>query len=483
MTPAPLLDLMPALPEFLLLLAGLIFLVVGVLREGDGVRLIGPLSAMSLLIAAAIILASDKTAADTFGGHFRMDAFAAFLKVLIFVGVAGAILVSQNFLEDERIARFEFPLLALFGALGMGMMVSANSFLALYMSLELQSLSVYVLAAGHRDTLRSTEAGLKYFILGSLASGLLLYGISLVYGFTGTVMFDQIGSLLRDENASLSAGALVGLVFIAAGICFKLGVVPFHMWTPDVYEGAPTPIGAYIASAPKLAAMGLLLRVLIDPFGAWVDQWQQIIVFVAIASMLLGAFAAIMQSNFKRLMAYSGIANIGYALVGLAAGTRDGVDGVLVFMAIYMVMTLGTFACILAMRRQGSYVEDINELAGLSRRQPVLAMILTVLMFSLAGIPPTAGFFGKFYVFKAAIDADLTWLAVIGLLSSVVACYYYLRIVKLVWFDQAAEPFDLPLRPAIGAVAGISAILLIVAVLAINPLFASAGIAASAIFH
>ncbi|HWL70183.1 MAG TPA: NADH-quinone oxidoreductase subunit NuoN, partial [Geminicoccus sp.] len=404
MTPAPLLDLMPALPEFLLLLAGLIFLVVGVLREQDGVRLIGPLSAMALLIAAAIILASDKTAADTFGGHFRMDAFAAFLKVLIFVGVAGAILVAQNYLEDERIARFEFPLLALFGALGMAMMVSANSFLALYMSLELQSLSVYVLAAGHRDTLRSTEAGLKYFILGSLASGLLLYGISLVYGFTGTVMFDQIGSLLRDENASLSAGALVGLVFIAAGICFKLGVVPFHMWTPDVYEGAPTPIGAYIASAPKLAAMGLLLRVLIDPFGAWVGQWQQIVVFVAIASMLLGAFAAIMQTNFKRLMAYSGIANIGYALVGLAAGTRDGVDGVLVFMAIYMVMTLGTFACILAMRRQGSYVEDISELAGLSRRQPVLAMILTVLMFSLAGIPPTAGFFGKFYVFKAAVD-------------------------------------------------------------------------------
>ncbi|WP_027135332.1 NADH-quinone oxidoreductase subunit NuoN [Geminicoccus roseus] len=479
----PLLDLTPALPELLLLIAGLIFLVVGVFREHDGVRLISPLSAMALLIVAAIVLASDKTAADTFGGHFRMDAFAAYLKVLIFVGVAGAILVAQNYLEDERIARFEFPLLGLFGALGMSMMVSSNSFLGLYMGLELQSLAVYVLAASHRDTLRSTEAGLKYFVLGALASGLLLYGISLVYGFTGTVMFDQLGDLLRDENAFLSKGALVGLVFIAAGICFKLGVVPFHMWTPDVYEGAPTPVSAYIASAPKLAAMGLLLRVLIDPFGAWVDQWQQIIVFVSVASMLLGAFAAIMQTNFKRLMAYSGIANIGYALVGLAAGTQQGVNGVLVFMAIYMVMTLGTFACILAMRRAGTYVEEIDQLAGLSRRQPMLASILTILMFSLAGIPPLAGFFGKFYVFKAAVDAGFVSLAVIGLLSSVVGAFYYLRIVKLVWFDQPAEPFDLPLRPSIGAVAGVSAILLVVAVLAINPLFASAEAAASAIFR
>lgn len=479
----PLLDIAPALPELLLMLAGLIFLVIGVFREHDGVRLISPLSAMALVIVAAIIVASDKTAADTFGGHFRMDAFAAYLKVLIYLGVAGAILVAQNYLEDERIARFEFPLLGLFGALGMSMMVSANSFLGLYMSLELQSLAVYVLAASHRDQLRSTEAGLKYFILGSLASGLLLYGISLVYGFTGTVMFGQLGDLLRDENAALSQGALVGLVFITAGICFKLGVVPFHMWTPDVYEGAPTPVGAYIASAPKLAAMGLLLRVLVDPFGAWVSQWQQIIVFVAIASMLLGAFAAIMQTNFKRLMAYSGIANIGYALVGLAAGTQEGINGVLVFMAIYMVMTLGTFACILAMRRSGTYVEDIAELAGLSRRQPMLAGILTILMFSLAGIPPLAGFFGKLYIFKAAVDAGLTSLAVIGLLSSVVAAYYYLRIVKLVWFDQPAEPFDQPLRPSISAVAGISAILLVVAVLAINPLFASAGAAAGAIFH
>jgi NADH-quinone oxidoreductase subunit N len=438
---------------------------------------------MTLVIVSAIILASDKTATDTFGGHFRMDAFAAYLKVLIYLTIAGAILVAQNYLEDERIARFEFPLLCLFGALGMSMMVSANSFLGLYMSLELQSLAVYVLAAFHRDQLRSTEAGLKYFILGSLASGLLLYGISLVYGFTGTVMFGQLGDLLRDENAALSQGALVGLVFVVAGICFKLGVVPFHMWTPDVYEGAATPAGAYISSAPKLAAMGLLLRVLIDPFGAWVGQWQQIIVFVAVASMLLGAFAALMQTNFKRLMAYSGIANIGYALVGLAAGTQEGVNGVLVFMAIYVVMTLGTFACILAMRRAGTYVEDIAELAGLSRRQPMLAIILTVLMFSLAGIPPLAGFFGKLYVFKAAIDAGLTWLAVVGLLSSVVAAFYYLRIVKLVWFDQAAEPFDLPLQPSVGAVAGISAILLLVGVLALNPLFASAGAASGAIFH
>lgn len=482
MTP-PLLDLTPALPELFLLLCGLIFLMIGVFREHEGVRLIGPLSCLALLIASGIVLASDSATAETFGGHFRMDAFGAFLKVLIYLGVAGALVMSQAFFEDERIARFELPLLGLFGALGMSMMVSANSFLGLYMGLELQSLAIYVLAASHRDTLRSTEAGLKYFVLGALASGLLLYGMSLVYGFTGSIMFSQLADLFSDENAALSQGALVGLVFIAAGLCFKLGVVPFHMWTPDVYEGAPTPISGYIAAAPKLAAMGLLLRVLIDPFGPWVGQWQQIIVFVSIASMLLGAFAAIMQTNFKRLMAYSGIANIGYALVGLAAGTEQGVNSVLVFMAIYMVMTLGTFACILAMRRDGTYIEDIYELAGLSRRQPVMASILTVLMFSLAGIPPLAGFFAKFYIFKAAIDADLVWLAVIGLLSSVVAAYYYLRIVKLVWFDQPAEPFDLPVSPAAGMVAAISAVLLVVAVLAINPLFVSAEAAAGAIFR
>ena len=480
---SPLLAASAALPEIILALAGLALLVIGVFREQDGVRLVGPLACITLVVAALAVVTSDMTPTDTFGGHFRMDAFAAYLKVFIFLGVAGAILISLNYLEDERIARFEFPLLALFGALGMSMMVSANSFLGLYMGLELQSLSVYVLAASHRDTLRSSEAGLKYFILGALASGLLLYGISFVYGFTGTVMFGQLAALFADENAALSQGGMVGLVFIAAGICFKLGVVPFHMWTPDVYEGAPTSVGAYIASAPKVAAMGLLLRVLIGPFGVWVTQWQQIIVFVSVASMLLGVFAAIRQTNFKRLMAYSGIANLGYALVGLAAGSKQGVDGVLVFMAIYMVMTLGTFACILALRRSGIYVEEFSELAGLSRRQPMLASLLTILMFSLAGIPPLAGFFGKFYVFKAAIDAGLTTLAVIGVLTTVIGAYYYLRVVKLVWFDAPAEPFDLPIRPGVGSVAIISSVLLVVAVLAINPLFASAQAAAGAIFH
>jgi NADH-quinone oxidoreductase subunit N len=480
---APLLDLTPVLPELFLLVAALLLMMVGVFREHDGVRLVAPMACMALLIAVGIVLASDKSAVATLGGHFRMDAFGAFLKVLVFVGSAGAILIAQTYLEDEKIARFEYPLLALLGTLGMSMMVSANSFLGLYMALELQSLSIYVLAAFHRDSVRSSEAGLKYFILGSLASGLLLYGISLVYGFTGTVMFSQLADLARDENAALSQGALVGLVFIAAGLCFKLGVVPFHMWTPDVYEGAPTPVSGLIAAVPKLAAMGLLIRVLVDPFGPWVGQWQQIIVFVSIASMLLGAFAAIAQTNIKRLMAYSGIANLGYALVGLAAGTQDGVNGVLVFMAIYMVMTLGTFACILAMRRSGEYVEEISQLAGLSRRQPVLASIMTILMFSLAGIPPLAGFFGKLYVFKAAVDQGFISLAVIGLLTSVVACYYYLRVVKLMWFDEAVEPFDRPIGPAVGAVAALCSIFLIVAVLALNPLFASAGAAAGAIFH
>ena len=475
--------LTPVLPEIFLLIAGLLLLVLGSFTERDGAGTISMLAALAIAVAIIFVLVGSKEPTLTFGGHFRTDAFSSFLKVVMFAGAAASLLLAPGYLVHERIDRFEYPILALFATLGMGMMVSANSFLGLYMALELHSLALYVLAAFNRDTVRSTEAGLKYFVLGSLASGMLLYGISLVYGFTGTVMFGQLASLFSGEGAHLSNGALVGIVFIVAGLAFKLAAVPFHMWTPDVYEGAPTPATAFIAAAPKLAAMGLLLRVMIEPFGIWAAQWQQIIVFVAIASMLLGAFAAIGQNNFKRLMAYSGIANVGYALIGLAAGTKTGVTGALVFMALYVVMTVGSFACILALRRGGEYVENLSDLAGLAKRQPLIASAITILMFSLAGIPPMAGFFGKFYVFKAAIDAGMTTVAVIGVLSSVVAAYYYLRIVKLVWFDQPGEAMDVTSQPMVSAIAGVSALVLLLAVLALNPLFVSAEAAAGAIFH
>ncbi|HWL67147.1 MAG TPA: NADH-quinone oxidoreductase subunit NuoN [Geminicoccus sp.] len=467
-------------PEIILAVGGLVLLMIGVFSgERSGTTVTG--LAVAVLIIAGLWLVLATGEGQAYGGAFVSDAFAKFMKVLALIGSITAMVMTVGHARSEQLDRFEFPVLIVLSTLGMLLMLSANSLLSLYLALELQSLALYVVAAINRESLRSTEAGLKYFVLGALSSGMLLYGMSLVYGFTGHIGFQEIAAALTAEGRSI--GLVFGLVFILAGLAFKISAVPFHMWTPDVYEGAPTPVTAFFAAAPKVAAMGMLVRIVIDAFEPVVADWQQVVVFISIASMLLGSFAAIGQRNIKRLMAYSSIGHMGYALVGLASGSMAGVRGVALYMLIYMVMTLGTFACILAMRRQGSYVEDINELAGLSRRQPVLAIILTILMFSLAGIPPTAGFFGKFYVFKAAVDADLVWLAVIGLLSSVVACYYYLRIVKLVWFDQAAEPFDLPLRPAIGAVAGISAILLIVAVLAINPLFASAGVAASAIFH
>jgi len=402
----------------------------------------------------------------------------------VLLGAALCLIMSPDFLHHEGIERFEFPILALFSTVGMLMMISANSLLALYLALELQSLPLYVMAAFHRDQTRSTEAGLKYFVLGALASGLLLYGCSLVYGFTGTLSFARLADLFQPAaggQLEIATGALIGLVFIASGLAFKLAAVPFHMWTPDVYEGAPTPVTAFLAAAPKVAAMGLTLRVLYEPFGAWAGEWQQIVVFISIASMLLGAFAAIGQSNIKRLLAYSSIGHVGFALVGLAAGTQDGVYSVLVYMAIYLVMTVGTFGCVLLMRRHGSAVEEIDDLAGLASHQPLLAAALAVFMFSLAGIPPLAGFFGKLYVFMAAIDAGLVPLAVIGVLASVVGAYYYLRIVKVMYFDEAREGFDRPIGREFTVVVGVTAVLNVVFCLHPSPLLTQAQAAAMAL--
>ena len=343
-------------------------------------------------------------------------------------------------MKRDGSARFEYQVLILLAALGMMLMISANNLIALYMGLELQSLSLYVLAAINRDSARASEAGLKYFVLGALSSGMLLYGASLVYGFTGSTAFPEIAAHLSSEGAGI--GMIFGLVFVLAGLAFKISAVPFHMWTPDVYEGSPTPVTAFFAAAPKVAAMALVTRVMVEPFGGIVTDWRQIVVFLSIASMALGAFAAIGQTNIKRLLAYSSIGNMGYALVGLAAGTEQGVQGVVLYMIIYTLMTLGSFACVLAMRRDGRMVEDISDLAGLARNHKGLAFVFAMLMFSLAGIPPLAGFFAKYFVFWAAMQSGLFTLAVIGVVSSVVGAYYYLRIVKIMYFDEPKAAMD-----------------------------------------
>jgi NADH-quinone oxidoreductase subunit N len=405
------------------------------------------------------------------------------MKAVVLLGALGTLAIAQPYLRREGIERFEYAVLGIFSTAGMLLLLSANSFLALYISLELMSLPLYVLAAFQRDTYKSTEAGLKYFVLGALASGMLLYGVSLVYGFTGTIFFEELTELyVAGEGVELPLGALVGVVFIAAGLAFKLGAVPFHMWTPDVYEGAPTAVTALFAAAPKLAAMGLTVRVFAEPFGAFVADWQQIVIAISVGSMVLGAFGAIGQRNVKRLLAYSGIGHVGYALVGLAAGTQSGVYGVLVYMTIYLFMTVGTFGVVLTLRRRGQSLEQIDDFAGLGKDQPMLALATAVFMFSLAGIPPLAGFFGKLYVFVAAIEVGLVWLAVIGVLTSVIGAYYYLRIVKLVYFDSAPEALDRGMEPELRGVIAVSALVTALFAVVPGPILGTARVAAAALF-
>jgi len=383
------------------------------------------------------------------------------MKSIVLIGAAMTLIVGMGYVKREGMNRFEFPILILFATTGMLLMISANDLIALYVGLEMQSLSLYIVATFKRESVRSTESGLKYFVLGALSSGLLLYGASLVYGFSGATSFEAIGNSVSNIMLSgdLSIGLLIGLVFIAAALAFKVSAVPFHMWTPDVYEGAPTPVTAFFSAAPKIAAMAVLIRIFMDPFYDAFEQWQQIIIFISIASMVLGAFAAILQKNIKRLLAYSSIGHVGYALVGLAAGSGEGIRGVLVYLAIYMVMTIGAFGCVLAMRRRGQMIENIDDLAGLSKSNPAMALVFSIFMFSMAGIPPLAGFFGKLYVFMAAVNADLIGLAIIGVLTSVVGAYYYIRIVKVIYFDKAKDSFDKPIGIEITAILGITGII------------------------
>ncbi|MEG3180559.1 NADH-quinone oxidoreductase subunit NuoN [Sphingomonas sp. LT1P40] len=449
------------LPEIVISVGGLALLMVAA-WGGQAVSRAVSWVAVAVLLGAGLTLFGPASAGGVaFDGLYNADLFAAFAKVLIFFAAAISIIIAPRFFAKTsgEDLRPEYPILILFAAAGMGMMVSANDMLTLYVGLELQSLAAYVLASFMRRDVRSAEAGLKYFILGSLASGILLYGISLVYGFSGTTIFGDIALAYAGAEGSTKIGLLFGLVFVFAGLAFKMSAVPFHMWTPDVYEGAPTPVTTFFASAPKVAAVALSVRVAIDAMGPVTSDWRQIVVFAALASIVLGAVAAIGQSNIKRLLAYSSINNIGFALIGLAAGTVEGVAGVLTYLTIYVVMTLGSFIVVLQMRDEaGQPVETIASLSGLSRTRPMLALALAIFMFSLAGIPPLFGFWAKFAVFEAAVRAGLFPLAAIGIAASVIGAYYYLKIVKTMYFDEPAPAFSRDSSPIEGGLIAAAAV-------------------------
>jgi NADH-quinone oxidoreductase subunit N len=474
-------DFMPALPEIALAMAAMVLLLIGVFRGEGSARFVSWLSVLVLIGILVLAARFDAERHTGFYGMFITDPFALFMKVLVLVGSAVSIIMAMRYNEDQRIARFEFPVLVLLATTGMMVMVSANDLITLYLGLELQSLSLYVVASFDRDSARSSEAGLKYFVLGALSSGMLLYGASMIYGFAGTTSFEALAKVLTGAGTP-SAGLIIGIVFVLVGLAFKVSAVPFHMWVPDVYEGSPTPVTAFFAVAPKMAAIALFMRFLIEPFGAVLAEWRQVIVFLSIASMILGSVAAIAQTSIKRLMAYSSIGHIGYALIGLAVATPSGIRGVLIYMAIYLFMNIGTFAVILSMRQKGKMLEGINDLAGLSRTQPGLALALAIFMFAMAGIPPTAGFFSKLYIFLAAIDSHLNVLAVIGVVTSVVGAFYYLRVVKVMYFDEPAGAFDRPMPVELKAVLLVAAVVTMFFFLLPDPVVGSAEAAAASLF-
>ena len=470
-------QLQPVLPELVLAVGAMALLMLGAYRGQGTTKLVTALAVVLLIVTGILELALPAGKLTTFGGSFIVDDFARYLKILALIGSATTLVLSTEFLSNPSGRIFEYAVLVLLSTLGMMVLISAGDLISLYLGLELMSLSLYVVATSNRDNAKSTEAGLKYFVLGALSSGMLLYGASLIYGFTGTVMFTGLAAGIKTG----SVGVAFGLVFLLAGLCFKVSAVPFHMWTPDVYEGAPTPVTAFFASAPKVAAMAVFTRVTLTAFPGILTQWQQIVVFVSIASMALGSFAAIGQRNIKRLMAYSSIGHMGFALVGLAAGTAEGAQGVLVYLTIYVTMTLGVFAIILTIKRNGQNFENISDFAGLSRTNPLLAFFFAMLLFSLAGVPPLAGFFGKWYVFVAAIKAGLFTLSVIGVLTSVVGAYYYLSIVKTMYFDEPLTKLD-PVRFELGTVLAIAGLFNILFFVYPGPLVSAATSAAKSLF-
>jgi len=434
-------DLTAILPEIILAAYALLALVAAVYTGKDrlGPTLVWTTGVLMVLLGIWIAT-SPGAGSSAFGGMFIDDGFSRFAKVVILFSAAGVLVMSQEYMARRGILRFEFPVLASLAVVGMLVMVSAGDLMALYMGLELMSLSLYVVAAMRRDSVKSTEAGLKYFVLGALSSGLLLYGASLVYGYTGTTQFS--GIVQAAQQGDMSLGLLFGLVFLIAGMGFKVSAVPFHMWTPDVYEGSPTPVTAFFATAPKMAAMGMMARLLFEAFGHAIPDWSQVIALLSLLSMFVGSVAAIGQSDIKRLMAYSSITHMGFALMGLASGTVFGVQSMLIYMAIYVTMNIGTFAFILMMEKDGKPITNISALNMYAKREPGKALAMLVLMFSMAGVPPMLGFFGKFYVLRAAYEGGLVWLAIFGVIASVIAAFYYLRIVYFMYFGKEGEEMD-----------------------------------------
>ena len=471
-------DLIVLLPELILAVGAMALLLAGAIGGEKTAPAISWGAILLFAVSGAAAIWGVPDHASAFHGAFVADSFARFAKILILIGAALSILLADEFFVPIAMSRFELPVLMVLATLGMLLMVSANSFIALYMGLELQSLALYVLAAFNRDHLRSTEAGLKYFVLGALSSGMMLYGISLIYGFTGTVEFTRVAQIVQ---AGAGIGLVFGLVFLISGLAFKVSAVPFHMWTPDVYEGAPTPITAYLATAAKVAAMALFLRAILTAFPHAVAQWRQIIIVISVLSMALGAIAALGQKNIKRLMAYSSIGHMGYALLGLAAGTAIGARGVLIYLFIYVFTNLGVFACIQAMRRGGKPVEAIADLAGLARTDPKLGLIFSLLFLSLAGLPPLAGFFAKFYIFLSAIQAGLIWPAILGVLASAIGLVYYLRLVKVMYFDEPAAAFDGGVALGSRAIMIVSGAVALLFIVAASPIISGADAAAKAL--
>ena len=484
-------SLMIVLPEVTLAVLGLVLLMAGLINRSNAAQVVIGLTVLAFVIAGAAIYCPERLgymanggASPTFafGSMFVDDGFARFVKILLLASSGLSLLLSTSYLNQAKLMKPEFPVLVLFATLGMMLMVSASDFLSLYIGLELQSLALYVLAAFNRENAKSSEAGLKYFVLGALASGLLLYGISLVYGYAGTTDFVKLAFVLHDAPAH-TAGLVIGMVFIAAGLAFKVSAVPFHMWTPDVYEGAPTPITAFFSAGPKIAALALFARVLFEPLRSLSVQWLQVIIFAAVASMVVGSFAGLAQKNLKRLMAYSSIANVGYALAGFAAFSKTGLAAVLIYLAVYFLNTLGTFGVILCLRRQGKPVEELSDLAGLSKTNPLLALAMTLFMFSLAGVPPLAGFFGKYFVFLAVVQVNMVPLAIIGVLTSVVAAFYYLRIIKLMYFDEAKAPIDPLPDMGVRLTVAVAAIYMILFTIFPSPVVDSARAAVDSFLH
>src|SRR5215470_8858782 len=477
------LSLAPLAPEIVLVCGAMALLLIGVLRpetETEAER-IAWLAIAVIVVAVWLLLGQLPGTQLLFDGGLVVDDFARFMKILTLVGSAGALFLSFDYMRETQSLRFEYPVLVLLASAGMLMMISANDLIALYLGLELQSLALYVVAAIRRDDVRSSEAGLKYFVLGALSSGMLLYGASLIYGFTGSTSFAAIAAASKAAGAAQNIGLIIGLVFLLVGIAFKISAVPFHMWTPDVYEGAPTPVTNFLASAPKVAAVALIMRVALSAFSGVAPQWQQVMSALAIASMGLGAFAAIGQRNIKRLLAYSAIGNVGYMLIGLAAASPEGARGMIIYLVVYVAMTLGAFACVLSMRRADGMVEDIDELGGLAQTNLGMATVLGLLMFSLAGVPPLAGFFAKFYVFVAAVKEGLWPLAIFGVLASVVGAYYYVRIVKVMFFDEPKERF-LAVPVKAGLVMAVTGLFVLLYVVWPAPLVGAADAAARSLF-